>query len=65
MNQPNFDQMANQGSPQYDDLSDDDLRKLINDAARVKGLHGNIQPQRCPIPKKEVNLDQYLGSGSE
>lgn len=63
MSQPNFDRIANQGPSEYDKLSDDDLRKLINDAARVKGLHGNIQPQYRPPQKKVVDLDQYLGGG--
>ncbi len=63
MNQPNFDTLGQQGPTQYDNLSDEDLRKLINDAARTKGLQGNIQPQHRPAPKKVVDLDQYLGGG--
>lgn len=61
MSQPNFDRIADQGPSEYDKLSDDDLRKLINDAARTKGLQGNIQPQARPAQKKVVDLDLYLG----
>lgn len=61
MTQPNFDRIANQGPTEYDNLDDEELRKLINAAARTKGLQGNIQPQARPAQKKVVDLDLYLG----
>lgn len=61
MNQPNPDKLAQQGPSEYDNLSNEDLRKLINDAARLKGRAGNLQPQVRPVAKKVVDLDQYLG----
>lgn len=63
MSQPNFERIANQGPSEYDKLSDEELRKLINDAARTKGLAGNIQPQVRPPQKKVVDLDALFGGG--
>jgi len=61
MSQPNFDRIANQPPTEYDKLSDEELRKLINDAARTKGLQGNIPAQYRPPVKKVIDLDAILG----
>jgi hypothetical protein len=61
MNTPNPDTLAKQGPSQYDNLSDDELLKLLNDASRIKRGHGNFRPQVRPAVKKEVDLSHILG----
>lgn len=63
MNQPNPDQLAKQGSSEYDNLSDQELLDLMNGAAKLKRGHSNFRPQVRPPQKNVVNLDQYLGGG--
>lgn len=61
MNQPNPDTLARQAPSQYDNLSDDELRRLINDAARITGLQGNVQPQRQPNSGGYIDYDAKFG----
>jgi hypothetical protein len=61
MNTPNPDALAKRGPAQGDELSDDELLKLINAAAKFKRGHGNFRPQVRPPVKKEVDLTPYLG----
>jgi hypothetical protein len=67
--QPNFnvaaDQAAIPGSG-YDNLSDADLQKLINETHRIKTGHsGSIGPVTQPKPQRHVDIDalieQYRG----
>jgi len=57
MNTPNPDRLSQQGPSEYDTLSDEDLRKLINDAARLKGRAGNLGPIRVPAQPGYVDYD--------
>ena len=41
----------------FDNMSTEDLDKLINATGKVQ-----VFAPKLPTPKKEVNLDQYLGS---
>ena len=61
MNTPNPDQLAKRGPGIGDELSDEELLKLINDASRIKRGHGNFRPQVRPVVKKEVDLSHILG----
>lgn len=61
MPQPNFDRIANQAPSPYDNLSDDELRRLINDAARIKGLSGNVHPQQQPKTGGYIDYDAKFG----
>lgn len=63
MNQPNPDSLARRGPIPGDELSDEELLKLINAASVIQRGHGNFRPQVRPAVKKVVDLDQYLGTG--
>ena len=43
-----------------DDLSDEEVAKLLNQTARLKGKSGGFRPVR-PQRQREVDLSQYLG----
>jgi len=62
MPQPNFANIegAAPGS-NFDNLSEDELLKLINQAHQVKtGRSGRLYSVPPPPPKRVVNLDQYF-----
>jgi hypothetical protein len=64
MNQPNFHIAAGGNIPvtDYDNLSQADLDKLINDAHRLKtGRAGRLVAAPPPAPKGYVDLDAILG----
>lgn len=45
----------------YDNLSDEDLDRLITDSHRLKtGRSLHLPPATVPTPKKIVDLDQYF-----
>ena len=62
MNSPNPDSLSQVQPSQYDSLSDDELLKLINASARLKGRAGNIPPQRRPDAPGYVDYDAKFGA---
>ena len=62
--QPNFTTNQNAiPSTDYDNMSSEDLAKLINAAHKIRTGHsGNVSSTHpTPQAKKYVDLDQYLG----
>ena len=64
--QPNFNvgpDTAAIKTTDYDNMSSEDLAKLINAAHKIRTGHsGNVSSTHpTPQPKKYVDLDQYLG----
>lgn len=62
--QPNFnvaaDQAAIPGSG-YDNLSDEDLQRLINETHRVKTGHsGRVAPVARPQPGRYLDVDEMM-----
>ena len=56
-NQPSPDSESLGYKPtEYDNLSDEQLRELINATGKVR-----VNPQARPVPKREVDIDKYLG----
>ena len=62
--QPNFQIKADTAglpSTEYDNLSEEDLVKAINDAYKLKtGRTGSLQPAVAPPPKNHVDLDAMI-----
>ena len=53
-------------STEYDNLSTEDIMKLVNAAQKIKtGKQGNLHYTPPPPPKKEVDIDAIIASGGK
>lgn len=68
MKQPNFEVGNNQALPStdFDNLSGEELQRLINSAHKLKtGRSGAIRSTPPPVEKRVVNLEHILGGLKE
>jgi len=63
--QPNFyvqgkDNMGGIPTTDFDNMSDEDLRKLMNGVNALSGKAARVPPPKLPPVKQEFDLDAYF-----